>query len=80
MLIGGRQRGEILADKATQLLLVVVADDDRLEVRGIAKTLLVDLEDAIVAGLVECLLYNGLQSWMMSVEDGANRVVVINLW
>ena len=77
-LVRGGQRGQILAEQRAQSGLVVVADDDRLEIGSVRESLLIDLENAVVVGLVERGLHHGLHSGMVAVEDGADGVVVID--
>ena len=79
MLAGSGKRRQILAKQLAQLLLVVIADNNGLEVGGISKPLLVDLEDAVIAHLVERLLGDGFHTRMVSVEDGTDRVAIVHL-
>ena len=73
------QCGQILAHQILQLLLVVVSDDNGLEARSIAETLLVDLQDAVVVNFLQRLLRDRSQTRMMVVENGADGVVVVHL-
>ena len=79
MLSGSGQRCHILTEILAELLLVVVADDDCLEVGSIAETLLVDLQNAVVADAVESGLNHWLKTWMMAIEDSTDRVIIIYL-
>ena len=79
MLSGGWQRSQILAHQVAQLLLVVVADDHRLEVRGVAEPLFVDVHDAVVAHLLQGLLQQGFRTWVVSIENGVDRVAIVHL-
>ena len=62
-----------------QLLLVEVANDDCLEIGGIAETLFVDFQDAVVAGALDGALDHWSHTWVMVVEDGTYRIVVVDL-
>ena len=80
MLISSRQNSQILTEKTAKLLLIVVTNNNCLEVGSIAEALLVYLEDAVIVSLVNHLLCDRFHTWMMAIEDGADRVVVIYLW
>lgn len=74
-----RQRGEVLAEVLFQFSLVVVANDDGLERGGVAEPLPIDLEYAVVVGMIERFLQHGSHARVVVVEDGAYGIVVIDL-
>ena len=50
-----------------------------LEVGSIGKPLLINLEDAVVVGLPDHVLGDRLHAWVVSIEDGLDGVVIVNL-
>ena len=73
------QRRQILAKQLPQLVLIIVADDDRLEVGRVAEAFLVNLHDAVIAHVVQRRLHDGLHARVMAIQDGPDGIVVVHL-
>ena len=75
-----RKTSQILADHRTQLIERHITDDHGLEVSSIAEPILINLKDTIVVDFSQTFLRHRLQTRMVSIKDGSNRVVIIHTW
>ena len=74
-----RQCGDVLTEEWAQCVDIHIADENHVEVGGIAEAFAIDLHDAVVVYRLQVLASEWFHARMIAVKNDASRVVVTHL-